>query len=188
MESVRLYTGEAAGQEVNVWLWQRHEGRAWSVIAVQGPLTSFGRFSDYTVLPGARACKRCGESHVKGCRSRFLPECFRWTDTVRHKRGKHGEPMWMMCEEEECRQLPVGELCVSGRKNRPVPDFSSGIAVKSFNVTKVMDHRRNWFTHVPNIDAMCRHILLGGVYIPTVPGTFSHRYVLTWAQWTTTAR
>ena len=170
MESVRIHTGGATGQEVKVWLRQQQVSREWSVIAVQGPLGALGRFSEYAVLPGAAACKRCGESHVNACRSRFLPKCFRWTDTVRHQKGRHGEPMWMRCESVECRQLPAGELCVCGRKSKLVPDFGSGIAVKSFDVTRVMEHRRNWFTRVPNIDAMCRHILLGGAYIPTVPG------------------
>jgi hypothetical protein len=78
--------------------------------------------------------------------------------------------MWMLCEAVECRQLPVGKTCVCGRKSNQVPDFGSGIAVKSFDVTRVMEHRKNWFMRVPNIDAMCRHILLGGAYIPTVPG------------------
>ena len=170
MESVRVFTGEEAEQRVNVWLWQRDEYSEWSVIAIQGPLTALGRFSEYGVLPGAVACKRCGESHVKGCRSRFLPACFRWTDTVRHRRGQDGKPMWMLCEAAACGQLPVSELCVCGRKSRLVPDFGSGIAVKSFDVTRVMEHRRNWFKRVPNIDAMCRHILVGGAYIPTIPG------------------
>ena len=121
MESVRIHTGAATGQEGKVWLRQQQVSREWSVIAVQGPLGALGRFSEYAVLPGAAACKRCGEPHVKTCRSRFLPKCFRWTDTVRHQRGRHGEPMWMRCESVECRQLPVGQLGVCGRKSKLVP-------------------------------------------------------------------
>ena len=170
MECVRVHTGAVAEQAVNVWLFQQHEDSEWSVMAIQGPLPAFGRFSEYAVLPGARACKRCGESHVKGCRTRFLSACFRWTDTVRHRKGQDDNPMWMCCEESEYGQLPADELCGCGRKSKRVSDFASGIAVKSFDVTRVMEHRRNWFERVPNIDAMCRHILLGGAYIPTVPG------------------
>jgi hypothetical protein len=149
MDRVRVFTGKEADQRVNVWLWQRNEYSEWSVIVIQGPLTALGRFSEYVVLSGSVTCKRCGKSHVKGCRSRFLPGCFRWTDTVRHRRGQDDKPMWMWCEEAECGQLPVGELCVCGRKSRLVPDFGSGMTVKSFDVTRVMDHRRNWFKRVP---------------------------------------
>ncbi len=71
MECVRVHTGAMTEQTVNVWMCQQHEDGEWSVIAIQGPLPVFGRFSEYAVLPGARVCKRCGESHVKGCRTRF---------------------------------------------------------------------------------------------------------------------
>jgi hypothetical protein len=42
--------------------------------------------------------------------------------------------------------------------------------VKSFDITTVMSRRQAWFRRVPDIDAMCRHILYGGAYIPTVVG------------------
>jgi hypothetical protein len=188
MEIVRVSTGEEAEQRVNVWLWERDEYSEWSVIAIQGPLTAFGRFSEYGVLPGAVTCKRCGESHVKGCRSRFLPVCFRWTDTVRHRRGQDDNPMWMLCETVECGQLPVGEVCVCGRKRRLVLDFGSGMAVKSFDVTRVMEHRRNWFRCVPNIPQCVTTFWWVGRAFRQSPGVFNRRCVPTWSQWGTTDR
>ena len=129
---------------VQVWLWQAERNRPWSVLAVRGTLPAMGSLSRYTVAPGARMCTRCGETHEHRCRSRFLPECFRWTDTVRQKMVG-GQPLWMRCQATGCGQQPTGARCGCGRASRPVPEYSSGVVVKSFDVTTVMSCREAWF-------------------------------------------
>jgi hypothetical protein len=44
------------------------------------------------------------------------------------------------------------------------------VVVKSFDVSNVMDHRDAWFRRIPHVDAMARHILHGGAFIPTTAG------------------
>ena len=178
MESVTVFPSGGQGgvapegetdAGVQVWLWQSGRTVPWCVLAVKGTLPAIGSLSQYTVAPGARVCTRCGETHVARCRSRFLPECFRWTDTARQKMVG-GQPLWMRCQAPGCGQQPTSERCGCGRASRPVPEYSSGVVVKSFDVTTVMSRRETWFRRVPHIDAMCRHILHGGAYVPTVVG------------------
>ena len=142
---------------------------SWSVLAVKDTLPVIDSLSRYTVTPDARMCTRYGETHENRCRSRFLPECFRWTDTVRQKMVGR-QTLWMHCQAKGCGQQPTGERCGCGRASRPVPDYDSGVVVKSFDVTTVMSRREAWFRWVSHIDTMCRHILYNGAYVPTVVG------------------
>lgn len=177
-ESVTIYPSSGQGgvalegdmdTGVQVWLWQAGRTVPWCVLAVKGTLPAIGSLSRYAAAPGARVCTRCGETHVDRCRSRFLPACFRWTDTARQK-VVGGQAVWMRCQAPGCRQHPTSERCGCGRASRPVPEYSSGVVVKSFDVTTVMSRKEAWFRRVPHIDAMCRHILHGGAYVPTVVG------------------
>ena len=167
-EGEAMPDGEAESV-VQVWLWQADRTRPWSVLTIQGTLPAMGSLSRYAAAPGTRTCTKCGEAHENRCRSRFLPECFRWTDTAPQKTSG-GQPLWMRCQAKECGRQPAGARCGCGRASRPVPDYSSGVVVKSFDVTTVMSRREAWFRWVSHIDTMCRHILYNGAYVPTVVG------------------
>ena len=150
---------------------------------MKGTLSDMVSLSRYATPPDAQRCGRCGETHAQqarlgiqannrrksGCRSRFLPECFRWMDTVRQKMVQ-GERQWLRCQDAACLRRPTSDRCMCGRGSRPVPDWASGVVVKSFDVTTVVSCRDAWFRRVPHVDAMCRHILYGGAFIPTMVG------------------
>jgi hypothetical protein len=151
----------------------------WALLAVHGTLPALGTLSRHSAPPNAQTCQQCGETHgarpvgqvrrKSGWRPRFLPECFRWTDTARQKTN-NGVLQWLTCQSTDCQRQPTSDRCVCGKSNRPAPDYVSGVVVKSFDVSNVMTHRDAWFRRIPHVDAMARHILYGGVFIPTTVG------------------
>lgn len=50
------------------------------------------------------------------------------------------------------------------------PDYASGLRIKPFACTGVLEHKRNWYRRVWPLDGTCRAILNGRFYFPTRPG------------------
>jgi len=50
------------------------------------------------------------------------------------------------------------------------PDFASGLVVKPFTTTGVLEHKHEWLKRVWPLDATCRAILDGRFYFPAKPG------------------
>jgi hypothetical protein len=113
-----------------VWFRRLDRAAGWAageleLVAIEGPVEAWGAWS-----AGAQPGRR---------RSRFLPPCFRWTDT--HRRLSDGSP-----------------------------DFASGLVVKPFTTTGVLEHKHEWLKRVWPLDATCRAILDGRFYFPAKPG------------------